>query len=55
MDNSAEGLRNEIVELTRQYYKSAFVPQPFVPGESTVPYGGRVFDESEIVILCHPA
>lgn len=44
-------LRNEILEKTKEYYKLAFSEQAFVPGESFVNYGGRFFDEHELINL----
>jgi CDP-6-deoxy-D-xylo-4-hexulose-3-dehydrase len=51
MENKASQLRAEILGLVREYYKAAFRPQEFVPGESSVPYAGRVFDDEELVHL----
>jgi CDP-6-deoxy-D-xylo-4-hexulose-3-dehydrase len=39
------------LELVREYYGTAFPVAEFVPGESLIPYAGRVFDEREIVNL----
>ena len=45
-------LKKEILRLTAEYYKAAWGTEaPFVPGESRVPYGGRVFDEKELCSL----
>ncbi|NBQ56234.1 MAG: lipopolysaccharide biosynthesis protein RfbH [Verrucomicrobia bacterium] len=50
-------LKEEILRLTREYSKLAHVAQrpgtdtsraPFIPGETTVPYAGRVFTEDEV-------
>lgn len=59
MSKSASEIKAEILRLTREY--SASVHQPnhpgygtdsvarkFVPGETVVPYAGRVFDENEV-------
>ena len=47
-----EELRQEILRLTAEYYRAQWGEEtPFVPGESRVPYGGRVFDEKEICNL----
>jgi len=51
-NDRAEQLRLQILDLTRQYYAEAFGERAaFVPGESRVAYGGRVFDERELVNL----
>ncbi|MDZ4655338.1 MAG: lipopolysaccharide biosynthesis protein RfbH [Coriobacteriia bacterium] len=45
-------IRQQILALTREYYTEQFAEKPaFVPGQSRVAYGGRVFDEREIVNL----
>ena len=45
-------LRKEILRLTAEYYQAAWGTEAqFVPGESRVPYGGRVFDEKELCSL----
>ena len=48
---SADELRSEILALVRQYTGAAFPSQPFVPGETTLAYAGRVFDAEELVHL----
>jgi CDP-6-deoxy-D-xylo-4-hexulose-3-dehydrase len=48
---SKEDLRAKVLDLVREYYTEAFPPENFVPGESFVPYAGRVFDEDELVHL----
>jgi CDP-6-deoxy-D-xylo-4-hexulose-3-dehydrase len=47
----AERLRQEILERVRQYHAAAFPDRPFEPGQSAVPYAGRVFDADEVVKL----
>ena len=44
----AEQLRREILDKVAEYYREAHQPAPFVPGESKVNYGGRVYDEREL-------
>jgi CDP-6-deoxy-D-xylo-4-hexulose-3-dehydrase len=55
--SSAAEIKKEILRLTREYSKlthSANRPgadadhAPFIPGETTIPYAGRVFDENEV-------
>ncbi len=41
-------LRREILEKVAEYYRIAHRPAPFVPGETFVNYGGRVYDEREL-------
>ncbi|RYD86114.1 MAG: lipopolysaccharide biosynthesis protein RfbH [Verrucomicrobiaceae bacterium] len=56
MSDAAE-LKAEILRLTRKFSRLAHsanrpgndpAQAPFVPGETTVPYAGRVFDEDEV-------
>jgi len=44
----AEKLRREILEKVAEYYHAMHQPEPFVPGETFVNYGGRVYDEREL-------
>jgi CDP-6-deoxy-D-xylo-4-hexulose-3-dehydrase len=42
-------LRGAVLRAVADYYREAFPPRPFVPGETTVAYAGRVFDADELV------
>jgi CDP-6-deoxy-D-xylo-4-hexulose-3-dehydrase len=55
MSNHANTLRAEVLGLVRQYYEAAFPEQDFLPGQSAVPYAGRVFDAEELVHLVDSA
>ncbi len=45
-------LREQILELTRQYYREEYGhPKPFVPGSDRIDYAGRIFDEQEMCNL----
>ncbi len=47
-----EELKAQILELTRQYYHEFHAPKKkFIPGESYVNYGGRYYNEDEMVNL----
>jgi CDP-4-dehydro-6-deoxyglucose reductase, E1 len=48
MTQPAESKRQEILRLVAEYCGEAFAPEPFVPGQSAVHYGGRVFDADEL-------
>ena len=57
MSNPLPQLKEEILRLTREYSKLAHAAQrpgidtsraPFIPGETIVPYAGRVFTEDEV-------
>ncbi len=43
-----EEIRRQIAGLVAEYHQAAFIPRPFVPGETPVRYAGRVFDEEEL-------
>jgi CDP-6-deoxy-D-xylo-4-hexulose-3-dehydrase len=42
-------LHAHILDLVREYYQERHAPVDFIPGESRVPYAGRVFDAQELV------
>ena len=46
-----ESLKAEILKLVREYYATAFGSSPFIPGETPIPYAGRVFDDDELACL----
>ena len=57
MNKSLPELKSEILRLTREYSRQAHVAQrpggdpersAFIPGETVVPYAGRVFTEDEV-------
>lgn len=43
-----EEIRRQIAGLVAEYHQAAFIPRPFVPGETPVRYAGRVFDAEEL-------
>lgn len=54
---TTEQLRNQILELTREYSRRSHTqnrpaddesPPAFIPGETVIPYAGRVFTEDEV-------
>ncbi len=50
--NQAEKLKNEILEKTKEYYELVHnKKKEFIPGETYINYGGRYFDEKEMVNL----
>lgn len=51
MSGERDALRQQILDLVAEYTKVAHAPAPFVPGESKVPYAGRVFDAREVTSL----
>lgn len=50
--NRKEELKKKILELTKEYYKETHgQPKEFNPGETFVNYGGRYFNDAEMVNL----
>lgn len=41
-------LKAEILELARKYVEVAHARKPFVPGQTRIPYSGRIFDSAEM-------
>jgi CDP-6-deoxy-D-xylo-4-hexulose-3-dehydrase len=48
MSSQAESLRDRILDLVSEYYEAAFPERTFVPGETSVPVSGRVFDARDM-------
>src|SRR5580658_2990782 len=48
---TANQLREEVRALIRQYYAVALTPPVFVPGQSSIPVSGKVFDSTELEFL----
>jgi len=44
-------LRKKILELVRDYHARAWPAKSFSPGETYIPYSGRIFDDSEVTSL----
>lgn len=51
MSKKAEELKNQILEKVAEYFSIAHKAEEFVAGETRLPYGGRIFDEKELVNL----
>ena len=49
MGKPAENIKAQILQLVREYHQVAFPSKQFIPGETQVPYSGRVFDDDELV------
>jgi CDP-6-deoxy-D-xylo-4-hexulose-3-dehydrase len=48
VNSEAKRLREQILALVSQYWAAAFPEEEFVPGTSSVPVAGRVFDAAEL-------
>ena len=51
MSKTASQLREEVRAIVKEYYAVALAPQAFVPGQSSVPVSGKVFDSNELELL----
>lgn len=51
MDKTEQELREEIFQRVGQIFKLRKMNEEFIPGESPVPYAGRIFDEKEMISL----
>jgi CDP-4-dehydro-6-deoxyglucose reductase, E1 len=51
VDKNPQQLRNEIVELTKEYYHTKWKEKEFNPGLDYIPVSGKVFDEKELAFL----
>ncbi|MCK5020975.1 MAG: lipopolysaccharide biosynthesis protein RfbH [Candidatus Peribacteraceae bacterium] len=47
--------KQEIFDIVKSYYIKHHTKPPFVPGTSHVPYGGRIYDEKEMISLVDSA
>jgi CDP-4-dehydro-6-deoxyglucose reductase, E1 len=50
-----KNLKKEIFNLVAKYYTEKHKPKSFIPGETYIPYAGRVYDEKEIISLVDSA
>ena len=48
-------LKKEIFNLVAEYYTEKHKTKPFIPGETYIPYAGRVYDEKEMISLVDSA
>src|SRR3984957_4439164 len=55
MIDRTQELRAKILDLAGEYCAEKFAAPPFVPGESSVPVSGKVFDASEMRMLVDSA
>jgi CDP-6-deoxy-D-xylo-4-hexulose-3-dehydrase len=51
----ATELRKQILDLVKEFHAEEFAPRKFVPGQSSIPVSGRVFDERDVVSLTDSA
>lgn len=46
-----EQLKQEILEKVKEYYEVAHKDKEFIPGETKIPFAGRVYNEEELINL----
>ncbi len=51
MRKTSDDLKQSILALVKEYHQVSFPEQTFIPGKSRINYGGRYFDENELVNL----
>src|SRR5690242_7410495 len=44
----AEKIKNQIFDLVKEYHQEKFGHETFVPGTSSIPVSGKVFDHNEL-------
>ncbi|MBS2010298.1 MAG: lipopolysaccharide biosynthesis protein RfbH [Cyanobacteria bacterium SZAS TMP-1] len=49
--SETDKLRQQILDLVREYHRQKWPGENFEPGETFIPYAGRVFDSEELVNL----
>ncbi len=50
-NNGKDELKSQILQLVAEYYTVAFPEREFIPGETSVPVSGKVFDQTELQYL----
>jgi len=55
MNARAHQLRSQILDLVGEYFEAEFAGRPFVPGETSIPVSGKVFDAAELRSLVDAA
>jgi CDP-4-dehydro-6-deoxyglucose reductase, E1 len=50
-DSESEIIREQIIDLTRNYYQKIHSSKKFISGKTVVPVSGKVFDEIELQLL----
>ena len=55
MADDEKRIREEIFQKVRDLYRIRTADEAFIPGESAVPYAGRVYDEREMAALVESA
>src|SRR6185369_317379 len=54
-DMQPQELKQQILSLVGEYYRTAHQKPAFVPGQSRIPYSGRVYDHQEMTLLADSA
>ena len=51
VESKAEKIKSQIFELIKEYHTEVFTAKPFVPGTTSIPVSGKVFDEKELQLM----
>ena len=55
VDDPKQLLRDQILDLVREYYRVAHQRPSFVAGHTRIPYSGRIYDDREMTLLTESA
>jgi len=55
MPETSEQLRAQILALVKHYHAATFAERAFIPGQTPIPFGGRVFDATDMTTLVDSA
>ena len=50
-NNDEEQIRLAIYDHVKQLYKTRIAKKDFIPSKTSIPYGGRIYDEKELISL----
>ncbi len=53
--DKAEGIKNQIFDLVKEYHREKFGDRTFIPGTSHIPVSGKVFDHHELNFIVDSA
>jgi CDP-6-deoxy-D-xylo-4-hexulose-3-dehydrase len=51
----ADKIKEQIFDLVKEFHKEQFPVQEFIPGSSSIPVSGKVFDERELQLMTEAA
>lgn len=51
MESKAEQIKSQILDLIGEYHREVSSGKKFIPGESSIPVSGKVYDEKELQLM----